>query len=90
MEVNQQEIDAVDAKLNGQHGLKAALAVAFWSVPILVLWYWLYLYDDRFAPVMLALSGVDWHQYGASSFALNGATILAANGTTPFAPNRST
>jgi hypothetical protein len=34
--------------------------------------------------------GVDWHQYGASSFALNGATILAANGTTPFAPNRST
>ena len=33
---------------------------------------------------------VDWHQYGASSFALNGATILAANGTTPFAPNRST
>ena len=35
-------------------------------------------------------NGVDWHQYGASSFALNGATILAANGTTPFAPNRST
>jgi hypothetical protein len=57
VEVNQQEIDAVDAKLNGQHGLKAALAVAFWTVPILVLWYWLYLYDDRFAPVMLALSG---------------------------------
>ena len=57
MQVNQQEIDAVEAKLNGQHGLKAALAVAFWSVPILVLWYWLYLYDDRFAPIMLALSG---------------------------------
>ena len=29
---------------------------------------------------------VDWHQYGASSFALNGATILAANGATLFAP----
>ena len=30
VQVNQQEIDAVEAKLNGQHGLKAALAVAFW------------------------------------------------------------
>ena len=29
---------------------------------------------------------VDWHQYGASSFALKGATILAANGATLFAP----
>jgi transposase len=31
-------------------------------------------------------AGVDWHQYGVSSFALNGSTILAANGATPFAP----
>lgn len=57
MQVKQQEIDAVEAKLDGQNGFKAALATVFWSVPLLVLWYWLYLFDDRFAPVMLALSG---------------------------------
>jgi len=45
---------------------------------------------EQMLPEELLFGHVDWHQYGASSFALNGATILAANGTTPFAPNRST
>ncbi|GGF69335.1 hypothetical protein [Alteromonas lipolytica] len=57
MQVQQQEIEAVEAKLNRQNGLAAAIAAALWAVPMLILWYWLYLQDDRFAPLMLAVSG---------------------------------
>lgn len=57
MQVEQREVADVEAKLNRQHGLKAAVAIAVWSAPILAFWYWLYLLDDRFAPLMLAVSG---------------------------------
>lgn len=57
MQVEQREIADVEAKLNRQHGVKAAIAIAVCSVPILVFWYWLYLLDYRFAPLMLAISG---------------------------------
>ncbi|WP_414828456.1 hypothetical protein [Alteromonas sp. H39] len=58
LQVNQQEIDAVEAKLQRQHGMKAAIAAAFWAVPILVLWYVTYQINDSFAPLMLAISGI--------------------------------
>ena len=58
MQVNQQEIDGVEAKLQRQHGIKAAIAGAFWAIPVLVLWYVSYQINDSFAPLMLAISGI--------------------------------
>lgn len=57
MQVKKQEIDAVEEKLNQQHGIKAAVAAALWAAPVLVLWYWIYQINGNFAPLMLALSG---------------------------------
>lgn len=57
MKVEQREIDAVEARLDSQNGVSAACAVAVWSVPVIVLWYWVFQVNDTVAPLMLAISG---------------------------------
>lgn len=77
MHIDQQEHALVENRLNRQNGLVAATAVAFWAMPVLALWYWLYQIDDRFAPLMMVASGaliglaVRFHGRGyTSAFAL--------------------
>jgi hypothetical protein len=57
LDIERQDLQEVEAKLNRQNGLKAAFVVAIWSVPLLALWYWIFQLNDLFAPVMLTLSG---------------------------------
>lgn len=57
MQVEQEELADVEARLYQQNGLKAAIAVAILCVPLLTMWYWIYQLNDTFAPVMLVVSG---------------------------------
>lgn len=57
VQIKQEELDAVEAKLHRQNGLIAAFAISLWSIPILLSWYFVYQVNDTFAPVMLTVSG---------------------------------
>ena len=57
MQVEQQELDNVEQKLNKQNGLKAAVAISFWCIPIFVAWYFVFQYQSQLAPMFLLLSG---------------------------------
>lgn len=57
MQVDQQELDKVEQKLKKQNGLKAAVAISFWSVLIFVAWYFVFQYQSQLAPMFLLISG---------------------------------
>lgn len=57
MQVEQQELDGVEQKLNKQNGLKAAIAISFWCIAIFVAWYYVFQYHSQLAPLFLSISG---------------------------------
>lgn len=57
MKIDQAQLDRVETKLNKQNALRAVFATAFWTMPFLTIWYFVYLYNPSFSPVMLLLSG---------------------------------
>ena len=58
MKVAQHELDRVDLKLNKQNAFLAALGGAFWTMPILFAWFFVFQNFPKFAPLMLVLSGI--------------------------------
>jgi hypothetical protein len=57
MKIEQSQLDKVEAKLNKQNALLAVLGAAFWTIPFIISWYFVYLYNPKFSPIMLLLSG---------------------------------
>ena len=57
MKIEQKLLDNVETKLNKQNALLAALGAAFWTIPALVLWYFVYSYNPNFGSIMLLLNG---------------------------------
>jgi hypothetical protein len=57
MKIEQAQLDKVEAKLNKQNALLAVLGTGFWTITFIALWYFVYLYNPTFSPVMLLLSG---------------------------------
>ncbi|BDX08244.1 hypothetical protein MACH26_37650 [Planctobacterium marinum] len=58
MQVEQELLDKVEAKLNRQNALKAALLVPFWCLPLLVTWYWVFHNYGKAVPMFLLASGI--------------------------------
>lgn len=57
MDVDQNQLNRVDAKLNKQNAIYAGLGTAFWLMPILVLWFFAYAYNGKLGVMMLLVSG---------------------------------
>ena len=57
MKIEQAQLDNVEAKLNRQNALVAVLTSAFWTMPLIILWYAVYLYNPSFSPIMLLVNG---------------------------------
>ena len=57
MKIDQAQLDKVEVKLNNQNAVLAVLGSAFWTIPFIVAWYFVYLYNPQFSPVMLLLNG---------------------------------
>jgi hypothetical protein len=57
MKIEQKTLYKVESKLNRQNALLAALGAAFWTIPALVLWYFVYSYNPAFGSIMLLLNG---------------------------------
>ncbi|MEO2278887.1 hypothetical protein [Pseudoalteromonas pernae] len=58
MHVDEAQLERVNAKLNNQHAIKAAIGAAIWSIPLLLTWYGVYYFAPDFSPMMLFLAGV--------------------------------
>ena len=57
MKIEQSQLDKVEARLNQQNAMAAVLGTALWIIPLITLWYVVYLYNPKFSPIMLLLSG---------------------------------
>lgn len=57
MKIDQAQLDKVEVKLNKQNALLAVLGTAFWTMPFIAIWYFIYLYNPNLSPLMLLLSG---------------------------------
>ena len=57
MKTDQKSLDNVESKLNKQNALFAALGATFWTIPALVLWYFVYSYNPNLGSIMLLLNG---------------------------------
>jgi hypothetical protein len=57
MKIDQAQLDKVEVKLNKQNGLSAVLGAAFWTMPFIVIWFLIYLYNPNLSPLMLLLNG---------------------------------
>ncbi|MBS3796158.1 hypothetical protein [Pseudoalteromonas sp. BDTF-M6] len=57
MHVDPTLLERVEDKLNNQNAVKAGLAGALWSMPLLVIWYAVYYFAPAFSPMMLFISG---------------------------------
>lgn len=58
MNVEQKLLDNVEFKLNKQNALFAALGAAFWTTPVLIIWYLVHSYNPNFGAIMLIISGI--------------------------------
>jgi hypothetical protein len=57
MKIDQRLLDKVESKLNKQNALFAALGAAFWTIPAIILWFFVYSYNPNFGSIMLLLNG---------------------------------
>lgn len=55
--ISQEHLNSVEAKLIKQNAVVAAIGVSFWAIPILTIWYFSFMQNPKFAPVMLVLTG---------------------------------
>ena len=58
MSASKLEIEKLEVKLNKQNAFLAALGGAFWTMPILFAWFFVFQNFPKFAPLMLVLSGI--------------------------------
>lgn len=57
MQINKDDLQNVEIKLNQQNALKAAIAASVWSIPTLIAWYYLFHNFGQIAPTLLFVSG---------------------------------
>jgi hypothetical protein len=57
MDIKQEILDNVESKLNNQNALYAALGATLWTIPALIIWFFIYLYTPKMGPVMLLING---------------------------------
>lgn len=58
MKIDQAQLDKVEVKLNKQNAFLAAIAAAFWAIPLILMWYFVHVYYSSFSAVMLLINGL--------------------------------
>lgn len=58
MKIDQEQLGKVEAKLNNQNALLAAIGAALWAIPLIFIWYFVHLYYPNFSAIMLLINGL--------------------------------
>ena len=58
MKIDQAQLDKVEVKLNKQNAFLAAIAAAFWAIPLILMWYFVHVYYPSFSAIMLLINGL--------------------------------